>query len=98
MLKDNDFAVAGLRAAKDYFAVTGCLFVGLVVLSRAYIKAHAGDRHGPPQDHRAEFPDGRVGSHSALASPEDGARLLELAKREVANAFEEFFERSVREQ
>ena len=48
-------------------------------LDEAYIREHAGDRHGPPGEHRARFPDGRVGSHSALASPEDGRRLLEAA-------------------
>lgn len=48
-------------------------------LSAAYIAAHAGDRHGPPEEHRARFPDGRVGSHSALATPEAGRRLLEAA-------------------
>lgn len=45
---------------------------------------HAGDRHGPPDEHRAEFPCGRVGSWSELASPEHGADLLNLATREAA--------------
>ena len=48
-------------------------------LSKAYIKAHAGDKHGAPDDHRREFPDGRVGSHSALATPQHGETLLETA-------------------
>lgn len=48
-------------------------------LSAEYVRAHSGDRHGPPDEHRASFPDGRVGSHSALAKPEDGARLFEAA-------------------
>ncbi|MEO1680340.1 MAG: creatininase family protein [Pseudomonadota bacterium] len=48
-------------------------------LSPDFIAAHAGDRHGPPDAHRAAFPDGRVGSHSALASPEDGRRLFDCA-------------------
>ena len=48
-------------------------------LDAAYMRAHAGDRHGPPDEHRRDFPDGRVGSHSALARPDDGARLLALA-------------------
>lgn len=48
-------------------------------LSADYVRAHAGDRHGPPDAHRRQFPDGRVGSHSALASPEYGTALLESA-------------------
>lgn len=53
-------------------------------LSPEYIRAHSGDRHGPPNEHRAAFPDGRVGSHSALAAPEAGARLFEAAVSAVA--------------
>ncbi len=53
-------------------------------LSPDYIRDHAGDRHGPPDKHRAAFPDGRVGSHSALARPEHGRDLLALAAAAVA--------------
>ncbi|MGI9355089.1 MAG: creatininase family protein [Rhizobiaceae bacterium] len=53
-------------------------------LSAEYIRAHAGDRHGPPDEHRAAFPDGRVGSHSALARPQHGHALLETAIQAVA--------------
>jgi creatinine amidohydrolase len=59
-------------------------------LSRDYLRAHSGDRHGPPKEHRALFPDGRVGSHSALATPEDGARLLRYAAQAIAKEFTEF--------
>lgn len=54
------------------------------------IARRAGDRHGPPELHRAEFPDGRVGAHSALATPEFGARLLEAAAQSVAKDILEF--------
>lgn len=59
-------------------------------LSADYIRDHSGDRHGPPDEHRAMFPDGRVGSHSALATPKDGARLLDSAARSIAQEFHEF--------
>jgi len=59
-------------------------------LSTEYLRAHARDRHGPPQEHRAQFPDGRVGSHSALATPEDGHRLLRASASEIADEFTEF--------
>ena len=48
-------------------------------LSDAYLKDHAGDLHGSAAEHRRRFPDGRVGSHSALATPEQGAELLSAA-------------------
>lgn len=53
-------------------------------LSAAYLATHAGDRHGPPNAHRARFPDGRVGSHSALARPEHGRKLIDAAARALA--------------
>ena len=59
-------------------------------LSSAFLHAHKGDRHGPPDEHRAAFPDGRVGSHSALATPEDGERLLDIASKAIALDFAAF--------
>lgn len=59
-------------------------------LSADYIRAHSGDRHGPPEAHRREFPDGRVGSHSALATPEQGRALIETAARAVAEDYATF--------
>jgi creatinine amidohydrolase len=48
-------------------------------LSASFIKKHAGDRHGPPDQHRKQFPDGRVGSHSALANSKVGQQLINTA-------------------
>ena len=59
-------------------------------LSRDYIKRHSGDRHGPPEEHRASFPDGRVGSHSALARPQIGHELLNAAAAAVADDYLRF--------
>ncbi|MEM8916456.1 MAG: creatininase family protein [Pseudomonadota bacterium] len=59
-------------------------------LSADYIARHAGDKHGPPDEHRRRFPDGRVGSHSALAHPEHGRRLLSTAVDAVAKDLAEF--------
>ncbi len=59
-------------------------------LSREYIRSCAGDRHGPPDEHKARFPDGRVGSHSALARPGHGLRLMKTAVTEIADDFLEF--------
>lgn len=59
-------------------------------LTADYIRDHAGDRHGPPDEHRARFPDGRVGSHSSLARPEHGALLIAAAAAAVAEDYGEF--------
>ena len=56
-------------------------------LPPGYVERHAGDRHGPPLAHRRQFPDGRVGSHSALADPKHGAALLAAAAAAVAEDY-----------
>lgn len=61
-------------------------------LSAEFIKQHAGDRHGPPEQHRKAFPDGRVGSHSALATPQQGRELLDAAVASVAEDYLAFAE------
>lgn len=60
------------------------------LLDAAFRAAHAGDRHGPPDEHRARFPCGRVGSWSELARPEHGQRLLALAAAEAAADYAAF--------
>lgn len=59
-------------------------------LTPEFIRDHAGDRHGPPDKHRRDFPDGRVGSHSALARPEIGRALLDAAAGAVAGDYRDF--------
>ncbi len=89
----------GMHATPSEIAITQALLGVLpeddaaqppMRLSPEFIKAHAGDKHGPPDEHRAEFPDGRVGSHSALARPEHGEQLLALAAKGIAVAFATF--------
>lgn len=89
----------GMHATPSEIAITQSLLGTLPAnqaneppqrLSAAYLRAHKGDRHGPPAEHRAAFPDGRVGSHSALATPEDGQRLLDLASKAIAQDFAAF--------
>ena len=59
-------------------------------LTPAFMKTHAGDRHGSPDEHRKQFPDGRVGSHSALAKPVHGVSLLDAASRGLAQDYTGF--------
>ena len=89
----------GMHATPSEIAITQSLLGPLPAnqatepperLSAAYLRAHKGDRHGPPAEHRAAFPDGRVGSHSALATPEDGERLLDIASKAIALDFAAF--------
>ena len=61
-------------------------------LSDAFIRDHAGDRHAPAARHKTEFPDGRVGSHSALANPEVGSQLLTAAVAEIGDDVEAFLQ------
>jgi creatinine amidohydrolase len=49
------------------------------LLGRDFLRDHGGDNHWDAVTHRAAFPDGRVGSHSALATAEQGRQLLEAA-------------------
>ena len=89
----------GMHATPSEVAITQALFRIIPPgdaadpprkLTQDEIKARAGDRHGGPERHRAEFPDGRVGSHSALARPEHGTRLLDAATKAVAADYREF--------
>ncbi|WP_122074107.1 creatininase family protein [Pseudophaeobacter sp. EL27] len=89
----------GMHATPSEIAITQTLLGTLSAegaiapprrLSAKYVREHSGDRHGPPDEHRAMFPDGRVGSHSALATPEDGARILQLSAQAIAKDFIEF--------
>ena len=52
-------------------------------LSAKFIKEHSGDKHGSPDEHYSLFPDGRVGSHSSLANPEQGKLLLNSSIKEI---------------
>ncbi len=62
-------------------------------LTADYIKAHSGDKHGPAHEHRAAFPDGRVGSHSALARPQHGQKILAAAASALAKDLTAFLQR-----
>ncbi|MES2415924.1 MAG: creatininase family protein [Pseudomonadota bacterium] len=56
-------------------------------LSKDYLRDHGGDNHWDAATHRAAFPDGRVGSHSAMATAAQGQQLLAAA---IDGACEDF--------
>jgi creatinine amidohydrolase len=51
---------------------------------------HAGDNYYDAADYKARYPDGRVISHSALATREAGEKLIALAADDLARDFEMF--------
>lgn len=54
------------------------------------ISIHAGDNYFDAADYKARFPDGRVISHSALATPEHGERLIAAAVDDLSADFAAF--------
>lgn len=61
-------------------------------LTPAFLREHAGDNHDDAATHRARFPDGRVGSDSSLADPEQGRRLFEAAAAAASADYLQFLE------
>ncbi len=53
-------------------------------LTADFMKLHGGDNHPDALTHRAQFPDGRVGSDSALGKPEHGMQLIAAAAAAAA--------------
>jgi len=56
-------------------------------LPATFLRDHGGDNHWDAQTHREAFPDGRVGSDSALATAGQGGQLLAAA---IADGCEDF--------
>ncbi len=92
-------AAEGMHATPSEVAITRALtpaacppdtLAAPPLLDAAFIKAHGGDNHDDAQAHRAQFPDGRVGSHSALGLPEHGTEFIRLAADAAAHDYLEF--------
>jgi creatinine amidohydrolase len=91
----------GMHATPSEIAITHALYPALLAaapaappakLSAQFLRDHAGDNHYDASTHRRDFPDGRVGSHPALATAEHGARLLEAAIADAVNDYRAFLE------
>ena len=78
----------GSHATPGEIAVTQHLFPDHIKTAKlSPQRAPAGGFHGP-EDFRRRYPDGRIGSNPALATPEKGARLLAAAVDGVVKAYE----------
>lgn len=63
---------------------------GFTPMAPRILRELGGDRHGDAFQHRAAYPDGRVGSDPGLATPEHGRRLLQAAIGGVAEDYMRF--------
>ena len=63
------------------------------LLSADFIKRHSGDNHASAVAHRAQFPDGRVGSHSGLGLAEHGVALVSAAAEAASSDYAAFLDR-----
>ncbi len=89
----------GMHATPSEIAITQHAHPGSVrtaadgappALPAAFLRDHGGDNHWDARTHRAAFPDGRVGSDSALARPEHGRALLEAALAGAIDDYQSF--------
>lgn len=94
-------AAEGMHATPSEVAITRALtpaacppdtLAAPAPLDAAFIKAHGGDNHDNADAHRAQFPDGRVGSHSALGLAEHGAEFIQLAAADAAADYRAFLQ------
>jgi len=51
---------------------------------------HVGDNYFDAADYRRRFADGRVGSHSALARPEQGQAIIAAAVEDISADYQSF--------
>jgi creatinine amidohydrolase len=90
----------GWHVTPSEIAITAALHPDRVVPSRfpagvpaapeSAVMQHGGDPYFDAADHRARYPDGRVGSDPSLATAVDGEKLLEIAGSAIAADYAAF--------
>ena len=89
----------GMHATPSEIAITRHLLPGQskpdtlaapASLGADFLRLHSGDNHPDAATHRAQFPDGRVGSDSALGRAEHGRDLVAAAAAAAARDYTHF--------
>jgi creatinine amidohydrolase len=63
---------------------------GVPAIPESAVMQHGGDPYFDAADHRARYPDGRVGSDPSLATAAAGENLLDVASRAIAEDYAAF--------
>jgi creatinine amidohydrolase len=90
----------GFHVTPSEVAITAALYPDRVVPSRfpagvpttpeSAVMQHGGDPYFDAADHRARYPDGRVGSDPSLATAQEGERILDVAGSAIAEDYAVF--------
>jgi len=100
-LRQKQFAEwEGLHATPSEISITQAVLHALsgsadkpddmTPLTADYMRDHGGDNHFDKSSHRAQFPDGRIGSDPWLATPEAGHELISTATAAIAADYAAF--------
>ncbi len=63
---------------------------GVPTTPESDVMQHGGDPYFDAADHRARYPDGRVGSDPSLATAAEGERILAVAGEAIAEDYARF--------
>ncbi|QDL10268.1 creatininase family protein [Brasilonema octagenarum UFV-E1] len=80
----------GSHATPSEVAVTQFVYPEAIKQAPLSKEVGTGHRIYGAADFRQKYPDGRMGSNPALATPEHGKQLYELAVKELSNGYLEF--------
>lgn len=84
----------GSHATPSEVAVTQFVYPEAIKQAALSPEVGAGHRIYGAADFRLHYPDGRMGSNPALATPEHGKQFYELAVKELSNNYLEFLHRN----
>lgn len=105
LIRDREFGEwEGMHATPSEISITQHQYRNVKVpkpprprhpLTDQFKKDCGGDFHPPAGRHKAEFPDGRVGSDSALAKPQLGEDIVDAAADALVQDFKRFMKEIV---